>query len=397
MSRLLAVATLLAALLSLGAAPQAPGLELPGLPTVAKTTPEAGAVDVARSTKPSATFTLPMDAATITEKSFTLSGPGGVVPAAVSYDALSNTAQLAPLAPLDAGATYAARLDPSVASLAGVILAEAVAWTFTVLPPPAVLTTTPIAGAVGVDYFVRPAVTFTQPMDPASINRSTFTIAEPGGTPLPTNVAYSPLAGYAMLVPLYPLGVGKTYVLTLSKDVRAADGTALAAPVSWELTTSTAGYTKRVESGGAAYVTLDGVRYDPEGTTVKGGLARVSASPIGRTNDDLLYQTERYGLWSYVFSVPNGTYTLRTHHVETLKTASRQRIFGIDVLETIGVDAPGVDLYALAGRNNAYTRTFTVTTTTSRIQVRALAVYGDPQISAIEVVPQAPAAFKRRR
>jgi hypothetical protein len=309
---------------------------------------------------------------------------------------VTNTAHLAPLAPLDAGATYVARLDSSVASLAGVALPEAVAWAFTVLPPPAVLTTNPVAGAAGVDYFVRPSVTFTQPMDPASINRTTFTISEPGGAPLPTNVAYSPLAGYAMLVPLYPLGLGKTYVLTLSKDVRAADGTPLAAPVSWEITTSTAGYTKRVESGGAAYVTLDGTRYDPEGSTVKGGFVRVSASPIGRTDDDPLYQTERYGLWSYVFSVPNGTYTVRTHHAETLRTGPRQRIFGIDVLETIGVDAPGVDLYALAGRNNAYTRTFTVTTTTSRIQVRALAVLGDPQISAIEVLPQT-SAFKRRR
>src|SRR5687768_8481283 len=101
MSRLLAVATLLAATVSLATAPHAPGLELPGLPAVAATTPANGAVDVARGTKPSATFTLPMDGTTITEKTFTLTGPAGAVPASVSYDAVSNTAQLAPQAPLD--------------------------------------------------------------------------------------------------------------------------------------------------------------------------------------------------------------------------------------------------------------------------------------------------------
>lgn len=285
----------------------------------------------------------------------------------------------------------AATLAASIAALAAAPPAASLATPTTTLSSTtigSVLTTTPLAGAIDVDWFVRPSVTFATAMDATSINRSTFTISELGGQPLLTNVAYSPLAGLAVLVPLYPLGYGKTYVVTLTTGVRAADGTPLAEPFSWEFTTSNGIYAKRLESGGVAYTTLAGVRYDAEGSAGRGGLVRVSANPIAGTDDDLLYQTERYGLWSYVFSVPNGTYTIRTHHAETLKTGPRQRIFGIDVLETLGTDAPSIDLVALAGRNAAYTRDFTVTTTTSRIQVRGIPIVGDPQISAIEVIRQ---------
>src|SRR4051812_48445000 len=71
-------------------------------PSVASTTPAAGATGVAVDASYSAVFSGAMDAATITASSFTLTAHGAATPvsASVAYDAATTTATLMPDAPL---------------------------------------------------------------------------------------------------------------------------------------------------------------------------------------------------------------------------------------------------------------------------------------------------------
>jgi methionine-rich copper-binding protein CopC len=104
-------------------------------PTVFSVSPEDSATNVSATTVVSATFSEPINSATITSASFTLTGAGGTVAATVTYNSATRTATLQPLAPLAAGVTYTARIV-GARDLAGNELADAASWNFTIASGP---------------------------------------------------------------------------------------------------------------------------------------------------------------------------------------------------------------------------------------------------------------------
>src|SRR6185436_11416313 len=100
-------------------------------PTITARTPLNNATNVTIGSSVSATFSEPMDAATITAASVTLraAGAGSDVPAAVSY--AGGVASLVPNAPLAYNTVYTATVAASVADLAGNQLGTASTWSFT--------------------------------------------------------------------------------------------------------------------------------------------------------------------------------------------------------------------------------------------------------------------------
>ena len=115
-------------------------------PTITARTPLNNATNVPIGSSVSATFSEPMDAATITAASVTLraAGAGSDVPAAVSY--AGGVASLVPNAPLAYNTVYTATVAASVADLAGNQLGTAASWSFTTEPAPlSTLTDTSLA------------------------------------------------------------------------------------------------------------------------------------------------------------------------------------------------------------------------------------------------------------
>jgi hypothetical protein len=114
-------------------------------PVVQAVTPLDGAADVAVSTNVTATFSEPVQAASISASTFELrDGFNNLVPGAVTYDAGQRKATLAPNAPLVASTTYTAKLisgASGVKDLAGNPLAVDFSWSFT----------TTMEGALGDD------------------------------------------------------------------------------------------------------------------------------------------------------------------------------------------------------------------------------------------------------
>jgi hypothetical protein len=95
------------------------------------TSPAPGAVGVAVSTTVKATFTEPVQ--NVTPSTFTLTGPSGGVPAAVTRSGTTNTWLLVPNSALAAGTTYTATLvggTSGITDLAGNPL-KTVTWSFT--------------------------------------------------------------------------------------------------------------------------------------------------------------------------------------------------------------------------------------------------------------------------
>ena len=78
-----------------------------------------------------------------------------------------------------------------------------------------------------------PAVT-----DPVTINGSTVTLTGPGGQAIPATVSYTAGNLTAILDPTALLAFSTTYTARLTTGVRAADGTPLAAVVTWTFTTA---------------------------------------------------------------------------------------------------------------------------------------------------------------
>ncbi|MGH3441986.1 MAG: Ig-like domain-containing protein [Nitriliruptorales bacterium] len=209
-------------------------------PSVTTTSPANGATGVSRGSTVQATFSMDMDGSTITSSSFTLTpADGSAVPATVTYDAASRTATLTPSSALDFSTAYTARLETTVAAPDGETLITPESWTFTTEDPvpPQVTSTSPQDGAADVSPSARPRAAFSRPLDPATVNESTFALTGPGGQVAAT-VSYDSSAAEATLTPSAQLATSTTYTARLDSAVTGADGVPLAAPVTWSFTTA---------------------------------------------------------------------------------------------------------------------------------------------------------------
>ena len=113
------------------------GPSAPAAPTVVSRSPAPGATGVALDTKVTATFSEPVQPASI---SFRLSDGSAPVAATVAYEDATRTATLTPSAPLHASATYTATVSGATTTT-GAPMAGDVSWTFTTVAagPPAAI------------------------------------------------------------------------------------------------------------------------------------------------------------------------------------------------------------------------------------------------------------------
>lgn len=106
-------------------------------PKVVSVSPAAGATGVALNGNVSVTFSQPMDAASLTTATFTLTSAAGVVPGTIVYD--NSIAVFWPAAHLASNALFTATITTGAKSASGVALAQTVTSSFTTgttLAPP---------------------------------------------------------------------------------------------------------------------------------------------------------------------------------------------------------------------------------------------------------------------
>jgi hypothetical protein len=105
---------------------------------------------------------------------------------------------------------------------------------------------------------------------------------------------------------------------------------------------------------------------------------------IAGTDSPALYQTNRWGVFSYQFAVPNGTYTVTLKFAETYFNSPGSRIFNVAINGTPVLT--NFDIVAQGGPYTAIDKSFPVTVTNGVVSVQFLPGAADmPLVSAIAI------------
>lgn len=225
-----------------------PDVEPPVIPTVMVNNPGPNAVGVAVTTAVNATFSVPMDAASINSSTFTLSSPDNPsVDGAVTYSSAGMTATFVPTANLDYGATYTATISADAESGAGTGLAAAYSWTFTTEDEELVFIevtdTNPLNEGTDVCTNKLVTATFDTPMNAATITSPalSFSLVESlNGSEVDGEVTLDEAGTTATFTPASPLAANIEYTAAVSTEATDVNGNALEETMTWSFTTNDA-------------------------------------------------------------------------------------------------------------------------------------------------------------
>lgn len=221
----------------------------PTQPTVIATVPANLATNVPIGQAVLATFSEAMTASTINTSTFTLAGPGSTaVTGTVVYTASGSVATFTPSANLAYSTVYTATITTGVTGLTGAAMASNYVWTFTTASAPTgiapmIVSTIPVNLATNVPLNQLVSATFNQPMDPATINSTNFTLQAAGGAAVTGIVAYAAVGNTLTFTPAANLTASTQYTATITTGVKNLSGVALASSYIWTFTTGTANNT----------------------------------------------------------------------------------------------------------------------------------------------------------
>jgi len=188
-----------------------------------------------------ATFSEVMNSATINTTTFTLTTgtPPVAVAGVVTYAA--STATFTPNSALAVSTLYTATITTGAKDLNGDALASNYVWTFTTAAaacaPPTVVSVAPPNLAVGVCPSTLVVATFSEAMNPATINTTTFTLAA-SGTPVAGTVSYDVSSYAATFTPTSALALDTLYTATITTGAKDLGGNGLASNYVWTFTTA---------------------------------------------------------------------------------------------------------------------------------------------------------------
>jgi len=213
-------------------------------PTVLSTVPVTGTTGVPINQVLSVTFSKAMNCATLSSTSFKVTGPGATAVAGT----VNCTGAVATFTPT--GGTFAtntlftATVTTVATDSAGDPLANNYVWTFRTVPAPTlptVISTTPASGATSVPINQAITATFSEAMNAATINSSTFTVkTTSGGVAVNGTVTDVAPGSVATFTPTASLAVSTQYTATITTGAMDLAGNALASNYIWTFTTAAA-------------------------------------------------------------------------------------------------------------------------------------------------------------
>ena len=202
-------------------------------PTVISTSPANLATGVLLNKIITASFSVPMDPASITGLTYTIKQGTTAVAGTVAFNGI--TASFTPTSPLVANTIYTGTVTTGAKNLIGTPMAANYVWTFTTGVLPTVISTDPANNATGVALNKVVAATFSVPMDPLTITSSSFMLKQ-GTTPVSGTVSYT--GSTASFTPTSALVPNTLYTGTITTGAKNVAGSALAADYVWSFTTA---------------------------------------------------------------------------------------------------------------------------------------------------------------
>ncbi|MEA3305461.1 MAG: malectin, partial [Candidatus Omnitrophota bacterium] len=151
-------------------------------------------------------------------------------------------------------------------------------------------------------------------------------------------------------------------------------------------------FEKHVNCGGPEYVSKQKVIYEadcaytPEkGMGYEGGDKAAVKDAISRTEDPILYQSERWGCGGYNFDLPHGLYTVRFYFCEFYHNQAGKRVFSVYIEGKKVIS--DLDIFKEAGKNTALIYEFPARVVDGQLNITAAAKADAPKFSAISLIP----------
>jgi hypothetical protein len=138
-----------------------------------------------------------------------------------------------------------------------------------------------------------------------------------------------------------------------------------------------------VNAGGLALTTPDGTVWSAD-TGYSGAYTYSNPAPIAGTTTPAIYQSLRYGAFSYQLSVPNGLRTVRLRFAEIFYNQAGRRVFNVSINGQQVLT--NFDIVAVGGAFTAVDRQFQVNVTNGQLKIDFTPVVENPQVNAIEVI-----------
>jgi hypothetical protein len=215
--------------------------DLPGArPMVSSTVPLTDAVNISISSKISALFSVPMDAATMTAVTFKIKLGTSPVAGAVTY--VDSTVTFTPTADMTPNTVYTATITTGCKDKSGMSIFTDYTWNFTSGAAPDVVKPTvtlldPLNNATGVAINKLITVTFSEPMNQSTLTALTYTLKQ-GTTAVSGAVSYTGLI--ATFTPSANLAYSTLYTGTITTGAKDAAGNAIAENSVFSFTTVSA-------------------------------------------------------------------------------------------------------------------------------------------------------------
>jgi len=168
-------------------------------------------------------------------------------------------------------------------------------------------------------------------------------------------------------------------------EIDAGSTTSTGTSATTTSTTTAATAVFRVDAGGPAYTDPSGNTWGAD-TSFAGGFTALTYAMVSGTTAPALYQTCRWGSFSYPVSVPNGNYTVNLKFAEIYFTTPGSRIFNVTINGTPVL--ANFDIVAQAGGTlKALDKSFPVTVTNGLINIQFTPGAADqPLVNAIEIL-----------
>jgi len=141
-----------------------------------------------------------------------------------------------------------------------------------------------------------------------------------------------------------------------------------------------------INAGGDTYVSpTSGIEYiDDENTGwVSGGSTYSASNSIGGTQDDTLYQTERYGDFSYAIPLTNSSYDIVLKFAEIYQDNPGNRIFDVEIEEERIIR--DLDLIFRTDKYTAYDVVMPVSIMDGELNIELISVTDNAKLNALEI------------
>jgi len=207
------------------------------IPTVIATDPANNATGVVLNKIVTVSFSVPMDPLTLTSSTFTIKQGTTTIVGSIAY--AGTIASFTPSEAFIAGKIYTGTITTGAMNVAGIPLAGNYVWNFTTLSSatvPVVLSSDPgnNASEVVLDKIIT--ATFNMPMDPLTINTTSFTLKQGANSVEGTILYTGTTASFTPSVNLLP---GLTYTATITTAAMNVTGIPLADDYVWNFNTLT--------------------------------------------------------------------------------------------------------------------------------------------------------------